>query len=32
MVGVAALGNPLELHQCLGLILICDGELGVHLE
>ena len=32
MVGVAPLGNPLELPQCLGLVSICDGELGVPLE
>ena len=31
MAGVAPLGNPLELSQCLGLISICDGELGVPL-
>ena len=32
VVGVAPLGNPLELPQCLGLVLICGGELGVPLE
>ena len=32
VMGVAPLGNPLKLPQCLGLTLICDGELGVPLE
>ena len=32
MVGVAPLGHPLELPQCLGFVSICDGELGVPLE
>ena len=32
MVGVAPLGNPLELPQYLGLVSICDGKFGVPLE